>query len=52
MKLPLTDFITAMLKADRSALERADPGKLARKYAIDPTHAAGFLALHLNGTPR
>ncbi len=46
---PLTEFIVQMLKADRSALERADPAKLAAKYAIDPTHAAGLLALHLNG---
>lgn len=47
--MPLTEFIVQMLKADRSALERADPEKLARKYAIDPNHAAGLLALHLNG---
>jgi hypothetical protein len=43
---PLTAFIIAMLKAEPGSLARADPEKLAAKYGIDPTHAAGYLRLH------
>lgn len=45
MKLPLTDFLIAMLKADPAAIRRADPVKLAARSNVDPVHVAGYLGL-------
>ncbi len=45
MKLPLTQFIIALLRTDPARLASADPAKLAAKYNIRTEHAAGFLRL-------
>lgn len=43
--MPLTDFIIAMMKADPTKLDKADPVKLAARYGIEPHHATAYLRL-------
>ena len=45
MKMPLTQFLIEMMKADCTKLDRADPAKLAAKYGIEPHHATAYLRL-------
>ena len=47
MTFPLTTFLIALAKVDRAKLARADATKLARKYGIDPAHAAGYIRMEL-----
>lgn len=44
MTLPLTDFIVAMIRANRADLARANAAKLAAKYAIRADHAEFYLS--------
>lgn len=44
-RMPLTDFIIAMMKTDPAKLAKADPVKLAERYGIEPEHAVGYLKL-------
>ena len=43
----LTAFLVAMIKADKAKLVNADTEKLAKKYDINPQHAAGYIRLWL-----
>lgn len=45
MKMPLTEFLIEMMKADRTKLDKADPQKLAAKYGIDADTATAYLRL-------
>lgn len=47
--MPLTEFLIALLKADPSAIRRADPLKMAARYNVDPVHVAGYLGLRGGG---
>lgn len=44
MTFPLTDFIIAIGKAPRADLARTNTDAAARKYGIQPAHAAQYIA--------